>query len=290
MQNFSLHTHTKGFDGQDDVEQMVESALKAGLKTLGISNHFIVWPDIRQTKMYAYSVKGGYSGIYSATFDEAIEKFKSNYDKIDQANAKTDITLLKGMEVDFFDTPRWRAGFEKAVDILKPDYIIGSAHFIHTERGLWNCHDMKRASASEQEQGLHTYWQNVRQAAASGYFDFMAHLDLMKKAGLGKDEKWIAQEEKTATCLSDFNVYAEMNTSCYGWAQEAYPSFRIMQMLSKYGVSMLISDDAHKAQDIARNFARAEQDAAVNHVKLLSRPVFKSRHKGGVGSVFCHQR
>ena len=75
MQNFSLHTHTIGFDGKNTVEEMVRAAQNIGFKKLGISNHFIVHPNIKDSKMYAYSLRGGYHNIYNATFDEAIEKF-----------------------------------------------------------------------------------------------------------------------------------------------------------------------------------------------------------------------
>ena len=73
MQNFSIHTHTIGFDGKNSVSQMLEAAQKAGLKRLGISNHFIVYPTIKDTKMYDAALQRGYQNIYSATFDEAYQ-------------------------------------------------------------------------------------------------------------------------------------------------------------------------------------------------------------------------
>ena len=68
MQNFSLHTHTIGFDGRNTEEEMLLKASEKGLKTIGFSNHFIVYPTIKEAKMYQYAVKGGYDTIYTSSF------------------------------------------------------------------------------------------------------------------------------------------------------------------------------------------------------------------------------
>ena len=48
MQNYTLHTHTVGFDGRNAVMEMVNRARELGLKTIGISNHFIVHLHIKK--------------------------------------------------------------------------------------------------------------------------------------------------------------------------------------------------------------------------------------------------
>ena len=79
MQKFSLHTHTIGFDGRNTEEEMLARAKQLGWKHLGFSNHFIVHPNIKNAPMYKYALKGGYQGIYSASFDEFIAKFLPHY-------------------------------------------------------------------------------------------------------------------------------------------------------------------------------------------------------------------
>ena len=63
-QKFTLHTHTVGFDGRNSVEEMVKRAIELGFETIGFSNHFIVHPDIKNSKMYKYAVRDGYQNIY----------------------------------------------------------------------------------------------------------------------------------------------------------------------------------------------------------------------------------
>ena len=157
-QKYTLHTHTIGFDGRHSVSDMVCRAKDMGFNIIGISNHFIVHPDIKQGPMYPYSVHGGYSNIYSSSFDEVMQKFIPHYDEIEDVRTKTiDIKILRGMEVDFFDIPQWRSGFEKCLSILRPDYVIGSCHFIEHDNKLLNSHDWKKADATTQDALLCAY-------------------------------------------------------------------------------------------------------------------------------------
>ena len=258
MQDFSFHTHTIGFDGRNTVEEMIEAAQNLGLKKLGISNHFIVYPTIKETKMYEAAARRGYQNIYSATFDEAIEKFKAHYEEIDRLREKSGLKIYKGMEVDFFASNQWRDGFEKTVEILKPDYLIGSAHFVEYKDTLCNSHDLKNAAKEEQKLLLHKYWQNVRAAAQSNLFHFLAHLDLMKKVGLGLGDEWIEDEWRTVEAISSSSMRAEINTSGFKLPYgEPYPSKRILSLFAKYDVPVIISDDAHNVERLGDRFDEA---------------------------------
>lgn len=268
MQKFSLHTHTLGFDGQNTEEEMVARAEALGWTHLGFSNHFIVHPKIKEAPMYAYAEQGGYSNIYAASFAEAIDRFLPHYQKIDALRRQTGLHLLKGMEVDYFAAPEWRKGFAEALAVLKPDYLIGSAHFIEHRGTLYNSHDVKKASTIEQNMLLYRYWQNERAAAQSGLFDMMAHLDLMKKVGLGQGEEWQEEEKKTVIAIKNAGVRVELNTSAFKFGDEPYPSRRIMNMLSAAKVPVLLSDDAHAAVQLGGHFARAEEVARDCGLKL----------------------
>lgn len=260
MQNFSLHTHTIEFDGQSTVEEMVCQARQVGLSRLGISNHFIVHKNIKDSKMYAYAVKGGYASIYNASFEEVIERFKAHYNEIDRVGKETGFKIYKGMEVDFFSYDGWREGFEKAREILKPDYLIGSAHFVAYQDTLYNAHDLKNASKEEQNMLLYKYYQNVQAAAQCGLFNFMAHLDLMKKVGLGIEKEWADIERTTVEVIAKNHGNVEINTSGFKLGyDEPYPSKRILNLLAEYNVPVILSDDAHNKKRLGDGFKKAEQ-------------------------------
>lgn len=268
-QDFTLHTHTIGFDGKSTPEQMIERARDMGFKTIGISNHFIVHPDIKGTKMYDAAMARGYDTMYNASFDEALAKFRPHYDELARLQDKNpDIRILRGMEVDRFPTDAWADGFKRICEILKPDYLIGAAHFIEYGGTVCNVHDMTNAPASTRDEMLNIYWKNVQELAKSGMFNWIAHMDLPKKLGLGEHEKWNPIKRDTVETIAALGTPVEINTSGYKiGTKQPYPGINILKMLGQYDVPMLISDDAHDTDRIGRDFGRAYCQAHENGIK-----------------------
>lgn len=256
---YTLHTHTVGFDGQNSIQDMVNRARDMGFNTIGISNHFIVNPIIKQTKMYPYACDGGYSNIYSESFDEAKSRFIPHYEELALVQEQNpDMKILRGMEVDFFNNDKWRDGFADAVQTLKPDYTIGAAHFIEYGGTVLNTHDWKNADFQTQNELLKIYWTNVKNAAASGLFTWMAHLDLPKKLYMGLEDEWAEYESRAVTAAAKSKTGIEINTSFYReYCYEPYPSNRILEMMKKENVPTIISDDAHEVKNIGRHFDEA---------------------------------
>ena len=269
VQDFTLHMHTLGFDGRDTAAQMVAHARKLGFKTVGISNHFIVHPDIRRSKLYGIALARGYGNIYSCSFDEALEKFKPHYEELDQLQSDNpDIRILRGMEVDFFNTPQWRDGFTQACEILKPDYKIGAAHFVEYNDFICNVHDMASVDKSTCDEMLAVYWENMRNLADSKLFNWIAHLDLPRKRNLGTRAKWHAYQEEVVATAANSHTPIEINTSGYHIdLKEPYPCNNIQKMLAMYHVPVLLSDDAHNFAQIESNFALAKIQALENGIK-----------------------
>lgn len=259
-QDFTLHTHTNLFDGKNTAVEMINAAKKCGMVAIGISNHFIVHPDISTTKSYAAAQRGEYAKMYMSNFNNAIYEFLRHYEELRQIAEHESIRVLCGMEVDFFDSRDWQNGFEKALKILKPDYIIGSGHFIEYGGTLCNIHDMANAEADEREKMLHEYWKKISRIARSGFFNWLAHLDLPKKRDLGRDEKWRDDEERAVRAIAESNAHIEINAKGFTLScKEAYPSPRILKMVADADIPVLISDDAHSVDQVCRNFEDAER-------------------------------
>lgn len=258
VQDFSLHTHTVGFDGANSPSDMVMCAKNMGFTSFGISNHFIVHPDIKRARFYPVAESRGYDTIYSTTFDEVIKRFQLHYAEFDRVASKWKMRLFRGMEVDFFDTPEWMCGFERALKILKPDYIIGASHFVEYGGILCNVHDMANADDENRDKMVELYWAKVARVADSGMFNWMAHLDLPKKTGCGRDACWADVEQTAIDAIAKSKTPIEINTSLYRPnCDEPYPSPRILRMAAVAKIPVLLSDDAHAAKQIGRNFARA---------------------------------
>lgn len=255
-QKFTLHTHTIGFDGRSRPADMIARATELGMRAIGISNHFIMHPDIQDAKFYPFAVARGYKNIYNSSLDDILDLFVPHYAELTQIAANANIRILRGLEVDFFNTPTWHRDFERAMRILKPDYIIGSCHFVEYGGVLCNVHDMSNADADARDEMLAQYWQNIGAATASGLFTWLAHLDLPKKVGLGTEQKWIDREQRAIEVLDQNNAAIEINT---GLESEPYPSARILRTVAKNNIPVLISDDAHSSDQIGRRFDVAER-------------------------------
>lgn len=251
IQKFTLHTHTIGFDGRSTSADMVARANELGFDAIGISNHFILHPEIERARFYSFSVARGYQNIYNASLDAIMNLFVPHYDQLAQIADASNMRVLRGVEVDFFDNATWQRDFERAIKILRPDYIIGACHFIEYDGVLCNVHDMANADEFARDEMLKLYWTKMQSAATSGLFTWMAHLDLPKKVGLGLGAKWADVEQKTIETISRHNVAIEINT---GLESEPYPSKRILRHVAQSNIPVLLSDDAHATDQIGRRF------------------------------------
>lgn len=269
-QNFTLHTHTNLFDGKNTATEMIDAAQQCGMVAIGISNHFIVHPDIVDTPSYAAALRGGYAHMYMNNFDGAINEFRQHYDELRQIAQHASIKILCGMEVDFFNTATWRRGFERALKILQPDYIIGSGHFVEYNGRLCNIHDMANADDDARDEMLTLYWTKIQQMAQSGMFNWLAHLDLPKKRGLGRDARWFDTECHTVDVIAKSGARLEINAKGFVLPyNEPYPSGRILNQVAAANIPVLISDDAHAVDQVCRNFSDAEHFAQQCGVKNM---------------------
>lgn len=268
-QDFTLHMHTVGFDGRDTARTMLEYARMLGFKTVGFSNHFIVHPDIRRSKMYGIALAKGYGNIYSRSFDEAVEKFKPHYEELSRLQQDNpDIRILRGMEVDFFNTPQWHDGFAQSCEILRPDYTIGASHFVEYGDFICNVHDMADADKSTCDKMLSIYWGNMLKLVESNLFNWIAHLDLPRKRNLGTHKKWHAIQEDVVAAAANNKLPVEINTSGYHIDhKQPYPCNDIQKMLALYHVPVLFSDDAHNFAQIGGLFDVAKNSTELNGIK-----------------------
>lgn len=258
-QTFTLHTHTNLFDGKNTVAEMANVAHDQGMTAIGISNHFIVHPDIKNSNFYQFAVRGGYADMYQSSFPGVFEKYRPHYDEIERMSLRLRMPILRGIEVDYFHNTAWRHAFEYAIKTLNPDYIIGACHFIEYNGRLCNVHDIANAPRAEQDKMLGLYWAKVAQAASSGLFTFMAHLDLPRKVGLGTSAKWHDIETHVIDVLAQNKMPIEINTGGFSTIGHPYPAPHILRHVASAGIPVVISDDAHNVNQIGRHFDDAEK-------------------------------
>ncbi len=268
--DYSLHTHTFGFDGRNTEEQMIIAARARGMKTLGFSNHFIVHPYIKKSRMYGYAVRGGYSNIYNDSVENAIKLFSVHYDNVRNLREKyTDMNILCGMEMDWFQYDGWRDVVNYAVRRLNPDYVIGAMHFIDRgPDGVLNVHDIRNANPRDSGRLLREYYQNLMKLAAFDWrdmgfkFNWIAHFDLPKKVGLNYRD----MEHASLTELAKYQMPIELNLSLIMNHNYLILS-DIFDKISDLGLPVVISDDAHDTARIGADFDSMLRIAGTHGIK-----------------------
>ena len=258
--DYTLHTHTIGFDGRNTPNEMILAARAAGLKTIGFSNHFIVHPGIKKSQMYKYAVRGGYANIYSDNVEYTISCFDAHYREIRALRDKyPDMNILCGMEMDWFRYPGWCDTVNYAVTRLNPDYIIGAMHFIdRNANGILNVHDIKNAPGAESRRLLREYYQNLIRLAEFDWrrlgfrFNWIAHFDLPRRVGLHFPE----MEQGALDAIGQNGMPIELNTALiynknYGGPDERQ---KIMKQIAAADVPVLVSDDAHDVNRLGADF------------------------------------
>lgn len=258
MQNYSFHTHTNSFgvfDGQNSTQEMIKKAEEIGFIKLGISNHLIFHPNIKkQAEMFFYD------------YDEACGVYKKNIEEIRTTALKAKIDVKVGFEVDFFQSGNWRNLFEKMQKDIKADYYIGSTHnlFDKKESNIMNLYYLSkhpdiRIEEVELTKYLNNYWDNIVESIKSGYFNFIAHIDVCKLFGYCRTKEWDERKWEVIETLAKYKQPYEINTSGWTKINEQHPQDWVIIELNKRNVPVIISDDAHATERLAQHFQRAEE-------------------------------
>lgn len=267
MQDFTYHCHTNAlgiFDGRNTAEEMIARAEELGFREIGISNHLICNPHVLEIK--------NMNAIYFGDYNQVEDVYKRNIEDIRQAAQNHNIKVLVGFEVDYFNDPEWLRFFEKLRARLEADYYIGSSHLVYSSdykaiiRPLCLLERPDLITDDLARNGLRNHWKNIMAAARSGYFDFIAHIDLIKNKGFCTSPEWDELKLELIETLAETKTPYELNTKGLRICNETYPSMWFIEQLARRDVPVIISDDAHSVNEIGDHFEEAESIlASVNY-------------------------
>src|SRR5438477_5203906 len=127
------------------------------------------------------------------------------------------------------------------------------------------------------------YFRRVREIAATGLVDCLAHLDLIKIHGHRPrtDIETIAGE--TLDFIKSRNLAIELSTA--GWRKpvnELYPSDEIIRLAMQKGIAFTTASDAHSHVQLGENFERLAEKMVQLGIRKVC--VFE-RHRGEVRTL-----
>jgi len=252
MELFSdYHMHPQGHRVQRYTQELlqpwVDSARTKGLRDIAFTDH----------------------DRYHAGVDfDAIEKLREK---------NVDLKIRAGIELDN-DPATSAAGrkwIEKNWDEL--DFVLGSVHYLERDDQMF---DSVPAGAGQFEgrnidEIYVDYFQRVREIAATGLVDCLAHVDLVKIHGHRPHKQIEDLIGDTLEFVRSRNLALELSTA--GWRKpvnELYPSDEIIRLAVGKGIPFTTASDAHSHAQLGEDFKRLSEKMSIL----------------GVGEVYIYQK
>ena len=280
-EKINLHTHCTFCDGKNSAREMVESAIAKGFTSLGFSSHctYPVDPEFYRTPDDFWHIPAAKISEYQAE----INKLKAEY--------SDRIQIFSGFEADFFEIPGAGSAHPdfSAYSSLNPDYLIGSVHFVNSNKGFYTVDH----SADNVKENLEKIYNNDFQTAVCEYFEaeremlrkcsfsILGHADLIRKRNgilkfFNEDEAWYKEQVKlTVEEIAKNGAVVELNTGAIarGIMDDVYPAEYMLNLLYSKGVPVCVNSDTHDINTIDCAFDKAYHIARKTGYKELVYPV-----------------
>jgi histidinol-phosphatase (PHP family) len=165
---------------------------------------------------------------------------------------------LKGLEADFF--PETIDQLRELTAAHKLDYIIGSVHFVDRFPIDENSENWDSLDENDRNDVIRCYWSRVAGMAKTGFFSFAGHLDLYKKFGHRPTVDISTDIAHALDAIAEAEMAVEISTAgLHKRAEEIYPSADILRECRRRKIPVLITADAHRADDLTRDYDKAKE-------------------------------
>jgi histidinol-phosphatase (PHP family) len=231
------HLHTKWCcHATGEMRDYVEAAVARGLTEIGFAVHMPIPIPIPE-KLYL-------SQSEMPLYVDELRRLQDNF--------AGRINILLGGECDY--APGQEAEIEDAIGAYPFDYVYGSIHFVDG----WghDCPEYRDRWETESVASIYRrYYELLSAAAASGYYDIIAHFDLVKKFNYQPEEDVTDAEAAACDAVAAAGMAVEISTG--GFVKpvgEQYPSAKILRMLKERNVPICFGSDAHGPARVAERF------------------------------------
>ena len=271
----NYHTHTHYCDGKENMRFFVEKAIQSQFVHLGFSAHAPI------------------SEYYDFTLTEAeIPAYLKEIDILQ--NTYPQIKIFKGLECDYI--PGITKDFSYYKTHFDLDYIIGGVHLVKVPNSndVWFIDGPKRETFDTGiarffnhniKRAVTCFWEQTFEMIETQEFDIVAHIDKIKMHNQDRffkeDEEWYLKlVDHAIELIVKKQVIVEINSrGLYRMrCKSFYPSDYIIEKLAKTKVPMIISSDAHKAEELELYFEEAQKKLrsfAIHSLAILENGVWK---------------
>ena len=168
-----------------------------------------------------------------------------------------DLNIRIGIELDNdpvtgAEGRRWVEG-----NWARLDFVLGSVHYLDAARMFDSAGEEHQFAGRDIDAIYADYFTRVRDMAASGLVDCLAHLDLVKIHRFRSRAPVTELVEETLRFIKARDLAMEISTA--GWRKpvgEQYPSLEIIHLAKQIGIPFTVASDAHSHVQQAENYER----------------------------------
>lgn len=244
---------------------MVAQAKKIGFTEMGISDHLIVHKNMHQDKSWVYLKDKDAPHVYNNDFKSLVEKFKQHCEHLRRLAKEENFKIYIGFEVDYFPYDGWVDELKWFLSQLDFDYLQTGNHFF-CEEGCENIINMTYFKQVCQDTSLYQEYTRrhleiMKQAVESKMFKFLAHIDYVRKYGpdVYDINKFTTEKAQILDALQTTGTALEVSTKGLRKVGDFYPDETIINAAAERNIQMLISDDAHRVEELGADFDKAEE-------------------------------
>jgi histidinol-phosphatase (PHP family) len=257
------HIHTRMCrHAEGEPREYVERAVALGMDEMGFADHlpFLAGWEPRDDLTDDWAMRPDELDGYCTTVLDLAREYAA------------DVRIVLGIEADFIpDT------LEETAAALRQypfEYVIGSVHIVGDRFGFDHPEMVGRLEAYGIDRIHLESLELTRQAAESGLFDVVGHLDHAKKFGPPRDREAVAAAASAALrAVAAAGMRVEINTG--GLRKpvgETFPGPALLAEAHALGIPLVLGSDAHRPEHVGHGFERAAELARAAGYEALSRP------------------
>ena len=223
----SFHNHTWRCNHATGTErEYVGSAIKNNMTMLGFSDHS---PYVFDGDYYSgFRMKHDQIPGYFDTLGALREEFKDK------------LKIHIGFEAEYY--PKFFSRYEKLISAYPVEYLLLGQHFVYNE-----IEGISSGAASDSDERLIDYVDQVSEALSTGMFACVAHPDVLQYTG--SEDTYIKHMTRLCEAAKRYNVPLEINLLGIR-THRHYPNPLFWRIAGQVGNTVVCGSDAHAAEDV----------------------------------------
>ena len=183
-----------------------------------------------------------------------------DFDELDRLRERNpDVKIRAGIELD--NDPETSAAGRQWIEQnwKRLDFVLGSVHYLNRADQMFDSvpEGAQQFTGRDIDDVYSDYFRQVREMAASGLVDCLAHLDLVKIHGHRPRAPVTELVEETLELIHTHNLAIELSTA--GWRKpvnELYPSDALIEATMDKDIPFTTASDAHSHVQLGENYQR----------------------------------